>query len=112
MDAAFKSKTRLPHHLAPEILRGEPCTEASDVFAFGMLLWDMVNAPPPLENRSLAQYFGIMAYDKLFSLPAPTRVPSHLKSLVNRCLSHDPAARPRLAQIIEELDKGEKQPRN
>ncbi len=32
-----------PVYLAPEVLRKQPFTEKSDVYAFGFVLWQLIN---------------------------------------------------------------------
>ena len=39
---------------APEILREEPHTEASDVYSFGMILHEMISGEVPHAGRSPA----------------------------------------------------------
>lgn len=39
---------------APEVLRGEPPIEASDVYSFGLILNEMLTGEVPNHNRSLA----------------------------------------------------------
>ena len=40
--------------MAPEILRGEKYQEASDVYSFGIILWEMVMGEIPYLGRSFA----------------------------------------------------------
>jgi len=39
-----------PTWLAPEVLRGNPYTEKSDVYAFGVMLWELVSGKRPFSN--------------------------------------------------------------
>lgn len=39
--------------MAPEIMRGEPYTEKSDIFSFGMILWEIMTSKIPYENLSI-----------------------------------------------------------
>ena len=38
--------------MAPEIMRGEPYKEESDVYSFGMILWELLTGKIPYENLS------------------------------------------------------------
>lgn len=53
--------------MAPEILREEEHTQASDVFSFGMILLEMLTGEIPHAGRSPAQITGTVGYfaDKL-----------------------------------------------
>ena len=52
VESCLKSQVPIPKHLAPEILRGERPSEASDVYAFGILLWELSKSPFPFEGFS------------------------------------------------------------
>jgi len=42
-----------PHWMAPEILRGDSNDEASDVYSFGMVLWELVTGEIPYHHLSV-----------------------------------------------------------
>src|SRR5579859_8270467 len=37
--------------MAPEILRGNPYTQASDIYSFSMIMWEFISYVPPFDNR-------------------------------------------------------------
>lgn len=47
-------KIGTPHWMAPEILRGEEYREASDVWSFGVIVWEMCTGEIPFYGRSIA----------------------------------------------------------
>ena len=95
---------------APEILRDEPNTMASDVFSFGMILYEMITGEVPHGRRSQAQITGVVGYfgDKL---KAPNKCSKELRHMVNNCLLFEPERRPTFLDIVKHLDKVEQQPR-
>jgi serine/threonine protein kinase len=53
----------MPYWWAPEIARGEEPRKESDVYAFGILVLEMLNGGSnPFESYSLAQFIGAVAY--------------------------------------------------
>lgn len=74
-----------PEYIAPEQLAGAPATIASDIYALGVVLHQMVTGVRPTSD------------------PKPA-LPSPWNSVIPRCLHTDPNARPATAaRVIEEL---------
>ena len=47
-------KIGTPHWMAPEILRQDKYTEASDVYSYGVIMWEMITGKIPYHGRSIA----------------------------------------------------------
>ncbi|MER5385205.1 serine/threonine-protein kinase [Streptomyces sp. NPDC002688] len=88
-----------PGFMAPEQLTGEPVTPATDVFALGAVLTYAATGTGPFGTGSAQSLNFRIAYEepRLGGLPSPGL------ELVARCLSKDPAQRPQVAELIEEL---------
>jgi len=83
-----------PEYLAPELLRGEPPTFASDVYATGVLLFELVTGATPFVGATNEEILT----RQLAGEPAPlsSRVASHshdLDEVVGRALALVPADR-------------------
>ena len=48
----YKKGYRAPYWRAPEVLRGEPPSKASDVYAYGMLLYAVLYRREPFEKEN------------------------------------------------------------
>jgi len=91
-----------PATISPEVLRGEPATPASDVYALGVVLYFLLTG----------QYtFGSLRGPDILAahleeVPVPPSVrrgealPPELEGLILRCLSKDPGDRPRDAMAF------------
>ena len=78
-------------YMAPEVLRGEGASERSDVWALGILLYEMTCGTLPFDGHT---HFEI-ASKVLNSEPAelPESVPSGLRGVIRHCLQQQPGMR-------------------
>ena len=78
-------------HIAPEVLRGEPVDHRVDLWALGVLLYEMTAGVLPFKHSSpLATASAIL---DAAPAPLPTSVPSQLRRVIERCLAKAPARR-------------------
>lgn len=90
-----------PEFMSPEQIRGKPLDGRSDVYALGILAFEMFTGQLPFPGKS-AQETMIA---RLRGSPAKLRdlrpeLPAKLEAIILRCLTIDPAERP---QNMEEL---------
>ncbi len=100
-----------PHFMAPEQVRGEKPTPLMDIYAFGVLLTELVTGVRALANQPVEAVFYHILHEP-FDL-APLRqpgVPEGILNLVTRCVEKDPARRPQsFTEVIAELEAVESQ---
>ena len=87
---------------APECLgRHGTYTEASDIYSFGVLLWEIVTgkSPSPVKPEALAQYAKTGQREKI-----PAQVPPALAKLIKACWETNPKDRPDVKEILEQLE--------
>ncbi|XP_074586174.1 uncharacterized protein LOC141841878 [Curcuma longa] len=93
--------------LAPEIIGGDPETETetwmSNVYSFGMVLWEMVSGEVPYACYSPVQVAVGIATCGLRP-EVPEECPQVLRSLMHSCWNDNPAKRPQFAEIISILN--------
>ncbi|KAI9106679.1 hypothetical protein K1719_022207 [Acacia pycnantha] len=99
-----KSVAGTPEWMAPEFLRGEPSNEKSDVFSFGVILWELVTMQQPWNGLSPAQVVGAVAFQNR-KLSIPPNISPILASLMESCWDDDPKKRPSFSNIVESLKK-------
>ncbi|KAL5961434.1 Mitogen-activated protein kinase kinase kinase 12 [Taenia solium] len=89
--------------MAPEIMRGEPCSFKVDVWSFGVIVWEILTCEVPFNGVDCgAIIYGIAS--NLFSLPIPTACPTEFRVLMKRCWSPKPRNRPSFPQILSQLE--------
>ncbi len=85
-------------YLAPELIRGDEATAASDIYALGCTTYECLTGTTPFGGRSLFQV-GLAHLDE--QPPDPRRArpdcPGHLSAAVLRALEKEPAERPATA---------------
>jgi serine/threonine protein kinase len=91
-------------YMSPEQIRGEPVTEQSDVYSFGILAYEVLTGSGPYEGRSEARILA----GHLQEPPRPLRelraeVDGGTASLIEACLAKDPNRRPRTSELMERL---------
>jgi len=91
-----------PHWMAPEIMRSEEYDEYSDIYSYGMILWEMVMCEVPYNGLSVPQIIGSVGYDNL-QVPLPIQGNSMILSILERSLDRDRRQRPTFAHIVEIL---------
>ncbi len=83
-----------PHALSPEQFEGKSIDSRSDIWALGVLLYEMLTGHPPFAGDNVAVLASAILTET--AVPVNVRVPSlsaRLDAVVARCLLRDPAAR-------------------
>jgi tetratricopeptide (TPR) repeat protein len=95
-----------PEYMAPEQIEGNPVTPATDVYALGLVAYEMLTGVRPFTgNTPMA-----VAITRLSQPPKPPRtlvrtIPVEWDRAIMRCLSRDPADRfPTAQAVIEALE--------
>ncbi len=95
----------LPTWLAPEVLSELPYTEKSDVYAFGVILWELYTGEHPfLEFRFKYQLQLEEAIKGGIRPIIPGNCPVRWAALLARCWDSTPSKRPTFESVCAELD--------
>jgi len=93
-----------PHYMSPEQSLGEQVDGRSDVYALGVVLYEMLTGTRPFPGRNATEVIA-----QHISAPIPKvsdrepATPVALVRLVDRMLAKDPAGRPTAVELVKEL---------
>jgi serine/threonine protein kinase/tetratricopeptide (TPR) repeat protein len=90
-----------PEYMAPEQLTGKPVTPAADIYALGLVMYEMLTGAKPFAGREAMEN----AVQRLTEDPAPPRahapdLDARWEAVILRCLSREPEGRPARASDI------------
>src|SRR2546430_8663348 len=87
-------------YLAPEVLSKKLYTQESDIYSFGMIMWEFTTGKKPFHDRPHDQYFmlDILKGER----PQITDdTPEFYTKLMKRCWDYNPENRPTAGEIFD-----------
>jgi hypothetical protein len=90
-------------YVSPERLLGQPATEAADVWAVGVMLWESLTGRHPFRRQSLSETSRLVQAGAEPLEHARPDLPPRVHESVARALALSPARRPRAADLAREL---------
>jgi tetratricopeptide (TPR) repeat protein len=95
-------------YMSPEQICGEEVDGRSDIFSFGVILYEMATGNRAFRGRNSIEMMSAVLKDEPRQLPA--QAPAALNRVIQRCLEKDPAKRfqtaDELSSAIESLHAG------
>ncbi len=88
-----------PEYIAPEILMGKEYSEVSDIYAIGVILYEMVKGENPFRGKTPYESINKILYRKGMDFGD---FPSFLESIISKMVAMEPKSR---YQSIDELRK-------
>jgi eukaryotic-like serine/threonine-protein kinase len=85
-------------YMSPEQAEGKPVDGRSDLFSFGVVLYEMVTGRRAFERESRASTLAAILRDE--PPPLPPEAPASIKGIIGRCLAKEPSQRYQLATEI------------
>ena len=97
-----------PRYMSPEQVEGKPADQRSDIYAFGLMLYEMVTGDVPFVGESTLK----VMYQRIQEKPKSPKIqnpalPNWFVRVIMRCLERDPAARYQsMYEILADLQGG------
>jgi TolB-like protein/predicted Ser/Thr protein kinase len=80
-----------PYSMAPEQVRGETADARTDIWALGVLLYEMATGAKPFTGQTTPDVFSSILAKA--PAPLPPTVPTALRVVIERCLKKEPGLR-------------------
>jgi eukaryotic-like serine/threonine-protein kinase len=94
-------------YMAPEQLRCEPTTNLVDVYAFGMVLYELFTSQKALKGQTDEQLCFLILNEQLNLDPLRSLLPEPLVDLIGQCVQKDPQLRPQnfsqIRQTVQQI---------
>jgi TonB family protein len=96
-----------PYYMSPEQVTGQNITEQVDVYAFGILLFELLTGHKPISGETVERIFYSILNEPLDVQPLrDADIPESVCDLVKKCTLKSPAGRPQgFAQVCADLDR-------
>jgi serine/threonine protein kinase len=94
-------------YMSPEQIDARPLSPRSDLYALGLLMWELLAGRPPFVADSPRVLLDKLCTEPAPQLPAEARrgLPRGVEQLVHQLLEKDPEARPaNAAEVLERLE--------
>jgi len=82
-------------YMSPEQARGKKVDKRADIWAFGVVLWEMLTGRKLFEGESVTDVLAAILTSEPDLSELPPNTPALVRSLIGRCLRRDPKMRMR-----------------
>ena len=90
-----------PAYTAPEIIKRQKITEKVDIWALGVILYQLVTCEHPFEEKN--NFFAIITAikEKPFK-PLPAKTSTYMTELITKLLVKEPESRPNSKELLND----------
>ena len=86
--------------MAPELIRGDKCSQKVDTWSFGIILWELLTRQVPYDNIPSQQVMWEVGNHRL-STRIPSSCPAAIGAILAACLEFNPQERPSFDKILK-----------
>src|SRR5262249_30830752 len=98
-------------YMAPEQAKGKPVDKRADIWAFGIVLCEMLTGRPVYTGENVSETLAAVIKDAPDLASIPSETPAAVRRLLRRCLEKDPRRRLRdIADARLDLDLTPEEP--
>jgi serine/threonine protein kinase len=90
-------------YVAPEVLRGNPYSQAADIYSFGMIMYFVASERQPFYNRAHDEALSVDICEGSRPEISELKAPKCYIELMEKCWDDDPENRPNIFQLIGSL---------
>ena len=98
-------------YMSPEQAKGRPVDRRADIWAFGVILHEMLSGRRLFEAEDVTETLAAVLTRDVSAASLPAHLPSSLRALVTDCLARDPKKRLRdisdIRLLLDKLDRAE-----
>ncbi|EXX74678.1 Mkk2p [Rhizophagus irregularis DAOM 197198w] len=88
-------------YVAPEVLKGEPYTQAADIYSFGMIMYFVATGKQPFADRAHDEYLVLNICNGIRPEINVPIAPKYYIDLMKKCLDSNPYNRPKASEILK-----------
>jgi tetratricopeptide (TPR) repeat protein len=93
---ANQSKTSFgtPEYISPEQAKGDSVDKRSDIYAFGVILFEMLTGKPPFKSETVVGYLKKhLSETPILPSSINQLIPAFVEAIILKCMEKDPAKR-------------------
>jgi hypothetical protein len=96
-----------PHYMSPEQTMGKDLDQRTDIFSFGVMLYEMLSGKRPFSGDDFKTVLGQILYRDAEPLQSiRSDIPTRLQEIVSRCMAKEVAERYQsMSEVIQDLQK-------
>ena len=80
-------------YMAPEQAKGQPVDKRADIWAFGLVLYEMLTGARPFTGEDASEVLAAILRQEIDWAPLPAATPPGIRQLLRRCLERKPKDR-------------------
>ena len=92
-------------YMPPEVLLEGIVSKSADVYAFGVMFWEMVSGRRAWTGLTTPQViFAVGCREQKLELPSEGKVPHEVVEILQKCMATEASERPSFEEVCTELD--------